>query len=126
MKRGTSGSPHRGMVIAVLRDQAFTFYNIWENDAYTDVSASYGGGDNQWFGGMGRIAHVRGTDGRCNLTWEGPTGFPRIKSPPFMWTRTTIFISGPKEGVVYEKGRQFHGFTPVGFEKFPGKQCQCH
>lgn len=52
-------SPGNG--IAVLRDQAFTFYNIWEDDSYADVSAVCVDGDIRWFGGKGRIAMVRET-----------------------------------------------------------------
>jgi len=51
-------SPGNGM--AVLRDQAFTFYNIWEDEAYTDVSAVHVDGDTRWFGGTGRIVSVQG------------------------------------------------------------------
>ena len=50
-----------GNGIAVLRDQAFTFYNIWEDEAYTDVSAVVVDGETRWFGGKGRLAAVRGS-----------------------------------------------------------------
>jgi len=46
--------------IAVLRDQAFTFYNIWEDETYTDVTAVEVDGETRWFGGKGRLAAVRG------------------------------------------------------------------
>jgi len=51
-------SPGNGM--AVLRNQEFTFYNIWEDEASTDVSAVHVDGDTRWFGGAGRIASVQG------------------------------------------------------------------
>ena len=51
-------SPGNG--IAVLRNQAFTFYNVWEEEGYTDVTAVYVDDDIRWFGGEGRIASVRG------------------------------------------------------------------
>jgi ligand-binding sensor domain-containing protein/serine phosphatase RsbU (regulator of sigma subunit) len=44
--------------ITVLRDQAFTFYNIWEDEAYTEVSAVCVDGETRWFGGRGRIGAV--------------------------------------------------------------------
>jgi len=49
-----------GNGIAVLRNQAFTFYNIWEDEANTDVRAVHVDGDTRWFGGEGRIVSVRG------------------------------------------------------------------
>jgi len=51
-------SPGNG--ITVLRDQAFTFYNIWEDEGYSDVSAVFVDGLTRWFGGEGRIASIKG------------------------------------------------------------------
>ncbi|MEA3463025.1 MAG: two-component regulator propeller domain-containing protein [Bacteroidota bacterium] len=56
--------------IAVLRDQAFTFYNIWEDEASTDVSAVEVDGETRWFGGKGRLAVVRGS-GNENISYLG-------------------------------------------------------
>ncbi|MCK5138155.1 MAG: SpoIIE family protein phosphatase [Bacteroidales bacterium] len=47
-----------GNGIAVLRDQAFTFYDLWEDEQFSDVSAVYFKGDEYWFGGHSRIARM--------------------------------------------------------------------
>ena len=49
-------SPGNGM--AVLRNQAFTFYNIWPDEADSEVSAVCVDGLTRWFGGRGRLAAV--------------------------------------------------------------------
>ena len=56
--------------IAVLRDQAFTFYTIWEDETYTDVSAVEVDGETVWFGGKGRLAAVRG-NGNEEISYLG-------------------------------------------------------
>jgi len=62
--------------IAVLRNQAFTFYNIWEDDSYSEVSAVYVDGDTRWFGGKGRIAAVQETaNGKITYLGRG-NGLP--------------------------------------------------
>ncbi|MEN8228500.1 MAG: two-component regulator propeller domain-containing protein [Bacteroidota bacterium] len=47
----------QGNGIAVLRDQAFTFFDIWDDEDELEVNAVYLKGDDHWFGGYGRIAH---------------------------------------------------------------------
>ncbi len=44
--------------ITVLRDQAFTFYNVWEDESYTNVTSVYVDRDIRWYGGEGRIAYT--------------------------------------------------------------------
>ena len=66
-----------GNGLNVLRDQAFTFYNIWNEEGYTDVSAIWVDGETRWFGGMGRIAMVR-DDGRATFLGRG-NGLPEDK-----------------------------------------------
>ncbi|MDF1575112.1 MAG: two-component regulator propeller domain-containing protein [Bacteroidales bacterium] len=50
-----------GNGLTVLRDQAFTFYSIWKEEGYSDVTAVFADGELRWFGGEGRIASVRGS-----------------------------------------------------------------
>jgi ligand-binding sensor domain-containing protein/serine phosphatase RsbU (regulator of sigma subunit) len=67
-------SPGNG--IAVLRNQAFTFYNIWPDETYSEVSAIFVDDLTRWFGGKGRLAAVNnGTPG--DITYLGTTnGLP--------------------------------------------------
>jgi ligand-binding sensor domain-containing protein/serine phosphatase RsbU (regulator of sigma subunit) len=62
--------------LAVLRDQAFTFYPIWEDEAYSEVTAVCVDGDTRWFGGKGRLASVReGSEGEITFYGTG-NGLP--------------------------------------------------
>lgn len=45
-----------GSGISVLRDQAFTFFSLWDADEDPDVTAMWIGAVESWFGGQGRIA----------------------------------------------------------------------
>ena len=57
-EEGNQWFSSQGNGIAVLRDQAFTFYNIWPDDSYTEISAVCVDGSTRWFGGRGRLAAV--------------------------------------------------------------------
>jgi len=50
-----------GSGIAVLRDQAFTFYDLWQEDMSAEITAICAGEDDTWFGGQGRLARVSNT-----------------------------------------------------------------
>ena len=60
-EEGNQWFSSQGNGIGVLRDQAFTFYSIWEEDQGTDVYSIYVDGAEQWFGGMGQIAYKSGS-----------------------------------------------------------------
>jgi ligand-binding sensor domain-containing protein/serine phosphatase RsbU (regulator of sigma subunit) len=62
-------SPGNG--IAVLRDQAFTFFDLWKDEQSRDVSSVWTGDTESWFGGRGRIGHVLGTHMK-EMTYLGP------------------------------------------------------
>jgi len=49
-----------GSGIGVLRDQSFTFYNVWPNDTRPDIFSIYVDGTEKWFGGVGQIAYSSG------------------------------------------------------------------
>jgi ligand-binding sensor domain-containing protein/serine phosphatase RsbU (regulator of sigma subunit) len=59
-EEGNQWFSSQGNGIAVLRDQAFTYYSLWGSDQATEVSAIYTRGDDHWAGGSGRIAHFSG------------------------------------------------------------------
>ncbi|MGW8315799.1 MAG: two-component regulator propeller domain-containing protein [Bacteroidales bacterium] len=49
-----------GSGIAVLRDQAFTFFTLWSKDQDQDVTAVWIGEEGEsWFGGQARMAQLR-------------------------------------------------------------------
>ena len=43
----------QGNGIVVLRDQAFTFFDLWDDEQVTEVRAMYTRDDDHWFGGNG-------------------------------------------------------------------------
>jgi ligand-binding sensor domain-containing protein len=57
-EEGNQWFSSQGNGIAVLRDPAFTFFELWEDEESQDVSAIYVSGEDYWFGGQSRIAHV--------------------------------------------------------------------
>jgi len=93
-----------GNGITVLRDQAFTFYNIWEDESYTDVSAIYVDGDTRWFGGTGRIASISG-DGQGNYSYLGRSnGLPENKiTALYTDERHNLYIGTESEGLYRKK-----------------------
>ncbi len=66
----------QGEGIAVLRDQAFTYFNIWNDENYFDVSAVYLKGDDHWFGGDRRIAHFSSDSPREVTFFGAENGLP--------------------------------------------------
>jgi ligand-binding sensor domain-containing protein/serine phosphatase RsbU (regulator of sigma subunit) len=53
-------SPGNG--ISVLREQAFTFYDLWKDEFSPDVTSVWVDNGEAWFGGQGKIALVSGMD----------------------------------------------------------------
>jgi len=51
-------SPGNG--IAVLRDQAFTFFDLWKDEFSTEVTSVWVADQGTWFGGQSRIARITG------------------------------------------------------------------
>ncbi len=56
-EEGNQWFSSQGNGIAVLRDQAFTFIDIWNNEQFPEVSAICNRGTDYWFGGSSRLAH---------------------------------------------------------------------
>jgi ligand-binding sensor domain-containing protein/serine phosphatase RsbU (regulator of sigma subunit) len=55
-EEGNQWFSSQGNGIAVLRDQAFTFFDLWEDERSTDITAVCSGGGNLWFGGISKLA----------------------------------------------------------------------
>ena len=62
--------------LAVLRDQAFTFYSIWEDEGDARVSAVCVDGNIRWFGGRGRIGGVREGSADISIYLGTENGLP--------------------------------------------------
>ena len=96
-------SPGNG--IAVLRDQAFTFYNIWWDEADPDVSAVCVDGDIRWFGGAGRIASVQEKDGIGTFTYlDRRNGLPEeLVTALYVDGEHNLYIGTEKRGLYLKK-----------------------
>ncbi len=88
-EEGNQWFSSQGNGIAVLRDQAFTFLRIWEDQDSPDVSAVLLEEGEQWYGGYGRIAHKQG---------DQVTYFGREQGVPEDWI--SALYMGP-EGNLY-------------------------
>jgi len=96
-------SPGNG--ITALRDQAFTFYNIWEDEAYTDVSAVCVDGSTRWFGGEARIVSVQEEAGSRIFTYlDRSNGLPDdIVTALYTDEKHDLFIGTEKRGLYRKK-----------------------
>ncbi len=57
-EEGNQWFSSQGNGIAVLRDQAFTFLQVWEDEDSPDVRAVHLEDGEQWYGGFGRIVRI--------------------------------------------------------------------
>jgi len=63
-------SSSAGNGITVLRDQAFTFYNVWDEDVLKDVYSVWVDGEIKWYGGDGVIGRSL-SDGSGGYSYLG-------------------------------------------------------
>lgn len=59
-EEGNQWFSSQGNGIAVLRDQAFTFFELWADDQVTDISAVFSKENDHWFGGDQQIGYFSG------------------------------------------------------------------
>jgi len=121
-EEGNQWFSSQGHGIAVLRDQAFTFYNIWKDEANTDVSAVYVDGDTRWFGGEGRIASVQGGGVGTFTYLDRSNGLPDDKvTALYTDEQHNLYIGTEKKGLYKKKCWQFKHCSPGGVKKFVGE-----
>lgn len=61
-EEGNQWFSSQGNGIAVLRDQAFTFTDIWDDENFPEVSAICNKGNDYWYGGNSRLAYFSELD----------------------------------------------------------------
>jgi len=112
-EEGNQWFSSQGNGIATLRNQAFTFYNIWEDEGSTDVSAVYVDGDTRWFGGRGRIASVP-ADGKGEISYLGRSnGLPDDRvTALYADEQHNLYIGTEKTGL-YRKRAGSSSIVPV-------------
>ncbi len=78
-EEGNQWFSSQGNGITVLRDPAFTFFKMWKDELSPDVTAIHAEGEDQWFGGLGHLAHV--VNGRIDEATflGGSDGLPNDK-----------------------------------------------
>jgi len=75
-EEGNQWFSSQGSGIGALRDQAFTFIDVWQEDNVTDIYSIYVNGTDQWFGGVGQIAYKTGSDVGSFRYWGMENGLP--------------------------------------------------
>ncbi len=103
----------QGMGIAVLRDQAFTFFSFWEDDQEHAVSAMYTRGVDHWFGCCNRIAHFAG-DLPENITYlTASNGLPEDRVTALYLDSGNDLYIGTQQSGLYKKRRGSSRIVPL-------------
>lgn len=99
-EEGNQWFSSQGNGIAVLRDQAFTYYDLWEDEQLTEVSALYTRGEDHWFGGTGRMAHYSGS-APVDITYVGTaSGLPDDRiTALYLDTGNDLYIGTERSGL---------------------------
>ncbi len=112
-EEGNQWFSSQGNGIAVLRDQAFTYFNIWDDEDLTDVNALYLKGDDHWFGGYSRIAHFN-SNSPNEVTFLGTeNGLPEDKVTALYMDQNDDLYIGTEHRGLYVKRRGSSIITPV-------------
>jgi ligand-binding sensor domain-containing protein/serine phosphatase RsbU (regulator of sigma subunit) len=111
-EEGNQWFSSQGNGIAVLRDQAFTFYSVWEDEQTTDINSIYVNGGEQWFGGVGRIAHT--SVGMGDYSYLGPAnGVPDDLITALYQDPAGDLYIGTSQSGLYKKRRGSNRITSV-------------
>jgi ligand-binding sensor domain-containing protein/serine phosphatase RsbU (regulator of sigma subunit) len=103
-EEGNQWFSSQGNGIAVLRDQAFTFFDLWGDDQAKEVSAIYSSGDDHWFGGSSRIAHYSGEDPEKIETLGTENGLPNDRvTALYRDVRRDLYIGTEHSGLYVKR-----------------------
>jgi len=112
-EEGNQWFSSQGNGIGVLRDQAFTFYSVWEEEQNTDIFSIYINGAEQWFGGMGQIAYNSG-DGMNDYTYLNQNnGLPEDKITALYQDSAGDLYIGTENNGLYRKRKGSTRITSV-------------
>lgn len=112
-EEGNQWFSSQGNGIAVLRDQAFTYYDIWDDEDFPDVNAVCLKGDDHWFGGYGRIAHFS-SDTPEEITFLGTgNGLPEDKVTALYLDQNKDLYIGTEHRGLYVKRNGSSRITPL-------------
>ncbi len=102
-----------GNGIAVLRDQAFTFFTLWDDEQVTDVSAMCTRGKDHWFGGSGRLAHYS-EDSPTDVTHlNTANGLPNDRITALYLDPADNLYIGTEQSGLYTKKAGSSRITPL-------------
>ncbi|PID91206.1 MAG: hypothetical protein CSA96_09615, partial [Bacteroidetes bacterium] len=89
-----------GEGIAVLRDQAFTFLDLWETDDYGDVTALHLEDDEHWYGGRGLVAVMKPGELDSKVIFDKSKGVPDDRvSALYMTEDGDLYIGTERSGL---------------------------
>ena len=75
-EEGNQWFSSQGHGIGALRDQAFTFVDVWQEDKAPDIYSIYVNGTERWYGGVGQIAYTTGSLAATYRYWGTENGLP--------------------------------------------------
>jgi len=112
-EEGNQWFSSQGNGIAVLRDQAFTYFDIWEQEDFSDVNAVYLEGNDHWFGGMNRIAYFH-SDSPEEVSYLGSeNGLPNDKVTALYVDQNNDLYIGTERSGLYIKRNGSSRITPM-------------
>lgn len=102
-EEGNQWFSSQGNGIAVLRDQAFTFTDIWDEEHFPEVSAICSQGENYWFGGNARLAYYSDLDQRY-VFFGLEDGLPDDRlTALYLDSNNDLYIGSGKSGLYVKK-----------------------
>jgi len=102
-EEGNQWFSSQGNGIGVLRDQAFTFYSVWESED-AEVYSVHVNGAEQWFGGHGQIAYSSNGGVDEYLYLDQSNGLPDDKiTALYQGSDGDLFIGTEENGLFRKK-----------------------
>lgn len=102
-EEGNQWFSSQGNGISVLRDQAFTFIDLWEDEQFTEVSAICEKGKEFWFGGNARLAYYEMENARP-VFFGTSSGVPADRiTALYLDPRNDLYIGTGQSGLFIKK-----------------------
>ncbi|MCP4310755.1 MAG: SpoIIE family protein phosphatase [Bacteroidetes bacterium] len=102
-EEGNQWFSSQGNGIAVLRDQAFTFIDMWKDEHFPEISAMIGKGTDYWFGGNSKIGYYSGETEEFDIH-GAVDGVPADRiTALYLDSRNDLYIGTERSGLFIKK-----------------------
>jgi len=102
-EEGNQWFSSQGNGIAVLRDQAFTFLDIWQDEQSPEITAACGNGSDYWFAGASRLAYYSGVN-KSYFHLGVSDGLPEDRvTSVYLDSRNDLYIGTSKKGLFIKR-----------------------